>query len=187
MKRLETFSVLTRACRPCDERINGETLLSLSLTRRNWRPILKGRFSRFPGKRDRQQAGRTYCRLSEAADRADYGGASGSRSDHRGDLPAGSRLGVAGLDPREQRDRNLINRELSDLAGCTTQGHSRPSPQVLTRVGRGRYQYREPDRPMDVELLREYLESAEVYEKRPARRRRGGSDRREVPGVGGGV
>ena len=88
---------------------------------------------------------------------------------------------MAGLDPREQRDRNLINRELSDLAGCTTQGHSRPSPQVLTRVGRGRYQYREPDRPMDVELLREYLESAEVYEKRPARRRRGGSDRREVP------
>ena len=89
--------------------------------------------------------------------------------------------GVAGFDPRAKRDRNLVNRELSDLAGCTTQGHSRPSPQVIARVGRGRYQYREPARPMDVELLREYLEPAEIYEKRPPRRRRGGSDRREVP------
>ena len=89
--------------------------------------------------------------------------------------------GVAGFDPRAKRDRNLVNRELSDLAGCTTQGHSRPSPQVIARVGRGRYQYREPTRPMDVELLREYLEPVEIYEKHPARRRRGGSDRRDVP------
>ena len=49
------------------------------------------------------------------------------------------------------------------------------------RVSRGRYVYREPDRPMDVELLREYLEPVEVYEKRPIRRRRSGSDRRSVP------
>ena len=34
---------------------------------------------------------------------------------------------------------------------------------------------------MDVALLQEYLEPVEVYEKRPARRRRGRSDRRSVP------
>ena len=90
-------------------------------------------------------------------------------------------LGVAGFDPGAKRDRNLVNRELSDLAGCTTQGHSKPSPQVIMRVSRGRYVYREPDRPMDVALLQEYLEPVEVYEKRPARRRHGGSDRRGVP------
>ena len=73
-----------------------------------------------------------------------------------------------------------MNRELSDLAGCTTQAHSKPSPQLITRVGRGRYLYREPDRPMDVALLQEYLEPVEVYEKRPARRRTE-SDRRNVP------
>ena len=88
---------------------------------------------------------------------------------------------VAGFDPQAKRDRNLVNRELSDLAGCTTQGHSKPSPQLITRVGRGRYLYREPDLPMDVALLQEYLEPAEVYEKRPARRRRPESDRRNVP------
>ena len=86
---------------------------------------------------------------------------------------------VADFDPQAKRDRNLVNRELSDLAGCTTQGHSKPSPQLITRVGRGRYLYREPDLPMDVALLREYLEPVEVYEKRPARRRTE-SDRRNV-------
>ncbi len=90
-------------------------------------------------------------------------------------------LGVADFDPRAKRDRNLVNRELSDLAGCTTQGHSKPSPRLVTRVRRGHYVYREPDRPMDVALLQEYLEPVEVYEKRPARRRRNGSDRSSVP------
>ncbi len=89
-------------------------------------------------------------------------------------------LGVASFDPAAKRDRNLVNRELSDLAGCTTQAHSKPSPQLITRVGRGRYLYREPDLPMDVELLREYLEPVEVYEKRPPRRRGAGNRRREV-------
>ena len=88
-------------------------------------------------------------------------------------------LGVASFDPRAKRDRNLVNRELSDLAGRTTQAHSKPSPQLITRVGRGRYIYREPDRLMDVALLEEYLEPAEVYEKRPPRRRRAGPDRRQ--------
>ena len=88
---------------------------------------------------------------------------------------------VAGFDPQAKRDRNLVNRELSDLAGCTTQAHSKPSPQLITRVGRGRYLYREPDLPMDVALLQEYLEPVEVYEKRLARRRRPESDRRNVP------
>ena len=49
------------------------------------------------------------------------------------------------------------------------------------RVSRGRYLYREPDRPMDVALLQEYLEPVEVYEKRPARRRRVGNQRQDVP------
>ena len=62
-------------------------------------------------------------------------------------------LGVAGFNPNAKRDRNLVNRELSDLAGHTTQGHSKPSPQIIMRVSRGRYLYREPDRPMDVVLL----------------------------------
>ena len=80
-------------------------------------------------------------------------------------------VGVAGFNPNAKRDRNLVNRELSDLAGHTTQGHSKPSPQLIMRVSRGRYLYREPARPMDVALLREYLEPVEAYEKRPARRR----------------
>ena len=68
-------------------------------------------------------------------------------------------LGVASFDPAAKRDRNLVNRKLSDLAGRTTQAHSKPVPQLITRVSRGRYLYREPDRPMDVALLpREYLE-----------------------------
>ena len=81
-------------------------------------------------------------------------------------------LDVAGFNPNAKRDRNLVNTELSDLAGCTTQGHSKPSPQLIIRVSRGRYLYREPARPMDVALLQECLERVEVYEKRPARRRR---------------
>ena len=85
------------------------------------------------------------------------------------------------LTPMAKRDRNLVNRELSDLAGRTTHGHSRPSPQLIIRVSRGRYLYREPDRPMDVALLQEYLEPVEVYEKRPARRRRVGDQRQNVP------
>ena len=88
--------------------------------------------------------------------------------------------GVAGFDPRAKRDRNLVNRELSDLSGRSTQGHSRPSPQLILRVGRGRYLYHEPTRPMELGLLREYLEPVEAYEKRPARRR-GGGHRRNVP------
>ena len=90
-------------------------------------------------------------------------------------------LGVAGFNPNAKRDRNLVNTELSDLAGCTTQGHSKPSPQLIIRVSRGRYLYREPDRTVDVALLQEYLERVEVYEKRPARRRRVGNQRQNVP------
>ena len=90
-------------------------------------------------------------------------------------------LGVADFNPNTKRDRNLVNRELSDLAGYTTQGHSKPSPQLIIRVSRGRYLYREPDRPMDVALLQEYLEPVEVYEKRPARRRGDGNRRQNVP------
>ena len=52
---------------------------------------------------------------------------------------------------------------------------------VHLMVGIGRYLYREPDRPMDVALLREYLEPVEVYEKRPPRRRAAGNRRRQVP------
>ena len=89
--------------------------------------------------------------------------------------------GVAGFDPEAKRDRNLVNRELSDLAGCATQGHSRPAPRMLTRVSRGRYLFLEPDWPMDVELLREYQEPVEVYEKRPPHRRTGEGRRLSVP------
>ena len=89
-------------------------------------------------------------------------------------------LGVAGFNPNAKRDRNLVNRELSDLAGQTTQGHSRPSPQLIMRVSRGRYLYHEPTRPMDVALLQEYLEPVEAYEKRPARRRGDGNRRQNV-------
>jgi len=90
-------------------------------------------------------------------------------------------LGIASFNPNAKRDRNLVNRELSDLAGCTTQAHSKPSPQLITRVGRGRYIYREPDHPMDVALLQDYLEPVEVYEKRPPRSRGAGNRRRQVP------
>ena len=47
--------------------------------------------------------------------------------------------GVAGFDPGAKRDRNLVNRELSDLSGHSTQGHRRPAPQLVLRVGRGHY------------------------------------------------
>ena len=90
-------------------------------------------------------------------------------------------LGVAGFNPNAKRDRNLVNRELSDLAGRVTQGHSKASPQLIMRVSRGRYLYREPTRPMDGALLQEYLEPAEAYEKRPARRRGDGNRRQIVP------
>ena len=89
-------------------------------------------------------------------------------------------LRVAGFNPSAKRDRNLVNRGLSDLAGRTTQGHIRPSPQLIMRVSRGRYLYREPTRPMDVALLQEYLEPVEAYEKRPARRRGDGNRRQNV-------
>ena len=91
-------------------------------------------------------------------------------------------LGVAGFNPNAKRDRNLVNRELSDLAGHTTQGHSKPSPQIIMWVSRGRYLYREPDWPMDLALLQEYLEPVETYEKRPARRRGDGNRRPNVLG-----
>ena len=90
-------------------------------------------------------------------------------------------LGVAGFNPNAKRDRNLVNRELSDLAGYTTQGYSKASPRLIMRVSRGRYLYREPDRPMDLALLQEYLEPVEVYEKRPARRRGDGNRRQNAP------
>ena len=73
-----------------------------------------------------------------------------------------------------KRDRNLVNRELSDLAGMSPRSHAKPAPHLLTRVGRGQYIFREPELPKDRALLREYLEPHEVYEKRPLRRRRSG-------------
>ena len=79
--------------------------------------------------------------------------------------------GIPGFDPQAKRDRNLVNRELSDLAGMSPHSHSKATPQLLTRVGRGRYIFREPELPMDAALVREYLEPVEIYEKRPARRR----------------
>ncbi len=81
--------------------------------------------------------------------------------------------GVPGFDARAMRDRNLVNRELSDLAGMSSNSHAKPAPHLLTRVGRGRYMFREPDLPADQAQLREYLALQEVYEKRPLRRRSG--------------
>ena len=46
--------------------------------------------------------------------------------------------GVAGFDPKAKRDRNLVNRELPDLAGMSPESHGKPAPQLLARVGRGR-------------------------------------------------
>ena len=79
--------------------------------------------------------------------------------------------GVAGFDPKAKRDRNLVNRELPDLAGMSPESHGKPAPQLLARVGRGRYIFREPKLPMDLALVREYLEPVEVYEERPPRER----------------
>ena len=89
--------------------------------------------------------------------------------------------GVAGFDPKAKRDRNLVNRELSDLAGCSTGSHSKPSPQLLTRLSRGRYIFNEFNRPMDLALVQEYLEPQEIYEKRPPRRRGSSPRRDQVP------
>ena len=88
--------------------------------------------------------------------------------------------GVPGFDPKAKRDRNLVNRELSDLAGMSPYSHSKPAPHLLARVGKGRYIYREPELPMDTALVREYLEPQEVYEKRPPRRRRSEPGRERV-------
>ena len=81
--------------------------------------------------------------------------------------------GVPGFDARAKRDRNLVNRELSDLAGMSSNSHAKPAPHLLTRVGRGQYIFREPDLPADKAQLCEYLALQEVYEKRPLRRRSG--------------
>ena len=62
---------------------------------------------------------------------------------------AAAQMGVAGFDPGAKRDRNLVNRELSDLAGMSSESHSKPTLQLLPRVGRGRYIFREPELPMD--------------------------------------
>ena len=86
-----------------------------------------------------------------------------------------ARIGVAGFDPGAQRDRNLVNRELSDLVGMSPESHSKPSLQLLARVGRGRYIFREPELPLDLALVREYLEPEGVHEKRPPRGRRSGA------------
>lgn len=94
------------------------------------------------------------------------------------DLMAGS--GITGFDPRAKRDRNLVNRELSDLARMSPNSHSKATPQVLNRVGRGRYIYRQPELFMDSAPVREDLEPTEVYEKRPPRRRGSGSGRERV-------
>ena len=91
-----------------------------------------------------------------------------------------SAAGVPDFDPTSNRDRNLVNRELSDLAGMSPNSHSKATPQLLNRVGHGRYIFREPDLPMDVALVREYLEPPEVYEKRPPRRRGYGPGRERV-------
>ena len=92
-----------------------------------------------------------------------------------------ARTGVAGFDPQAKRDRNLVNRELSDLAGMSPHFHSKPTLKLLARVGRGRYIFREPELPMDQALLRERLEPEEVYEKRPPRGRRSGEGRERAP------
>ena len=38
-----------------------------------------------------------------------------------------AQTGVAGFDPTAKRDRNLLNRELSDLAGMSPEFHSKPT------------------------------------------------------------
>ena len=87
------------------------------------------------------------------------------------------------MTPGAKRDRNLVNRELSDLAGMSPESHSKPTLKLLARVGRGRYIFREPELPMDLALAlaRERLEPEEVYEKRPPRGRRSGEGRERAP------
>ena len=58
------------------------------------------------------------------------------------ELVAGT--GVPDFDPKAQRDRNLVNRELSDLAGMSPRSHAKPRPELVTQVGRGRYVFRKP-------------------------------------------
>ena len=87
--------------------------------------------------------------------------------------------GVAGFDPRAKRDRNLVNREVSDLACMSPESHSKPP--LLFRVGRDRYIFRELELPMDLALVREYLEPEKVYEKRPTWGRRSGAGRERAP------
>ena len=82
---------------------------------------------------------------------------------------------------KTQEIYDLVNWELSDLAGKSPNSHSKSTPQLLNRVGRGRYIYREPNLPMDMALVQEYLEPTEVYEKRPQRRRGSGTGRGRVP------
>ena len=92
-----------------------------------------------------------------------------------------AQTGVSGFDPQAKRDRNLVNRELSDLAGMSPESHSKPAPRLLARVARGRYIFREPELPMEQALVRERLEPEEVYEKRPPRGRRAGEGRERAP------
>ena len=92
-----------------------------------------------------------------------------------------ARIGVAGFGPGAQRDRNLVNRELSDLVGMSPESHSKPSLQLLARGGRGRYIFREPELPLDLALVRECLEPEGVHEKRPPRGRRSGHGRERAP------
>ena len=82
-----------------------------------------------------------------------------------------AKTGVPGFDPRAKRDRNLVNRELSDLASKSSHSHAKPAPQLLTRVGRGRYIFRDSALPRHMAQLREYLEPQDMYEKRPPRLR----------------
>ena len=49
-----------------------------------------------------------------------------------------AKTGVANFDPRAKPDRNLVNRELSDLAGMSPESHSKPAPQLLARPGTAR-------------------------------------------------
>ncbi len=77
--------------------------------------------------------------------------------------------GVAGFDPKAKRDRNLVNRELPDLAGMSPESHGKPAPELR----------------MDLALVREYLEPVEVYEKRPPRGRRSGAGKGAGVGADG--
>ena len=75
-------------------------------------------------------------RQPAAAHRAGDVGAPGAAPGAGEIYEAVARTGVAGFDPRAKRDRNLVNRELSDLAGMSPESHSKPAPRLLARVGR---------------------------------------------------